>query len=241
MSLVYRKRPRNTKHKNHGFKKKFDEIIKKYENHDSESDESSNSSDDDDFHHDNKNHDVSCKDNKIYFKAYVTDDTISTLIKIIEAKNRKFKKFSSNKLVERAEPKPLYLHITSHGGSLLACFRAIDAIKRSHIPIYTVVDGYAASAGTLMSVVGKKRYMTPSSYMLIHQLQSGSIGKYWEMKDDNENIDQWMKDIYNIYVTHSKIQERELKEYLSHDLWWKSDKCLEMGLIDAIYENDVVE
>ena len=60
------------------------------------------------------------------------------------------------------------------------------------------------------------------------------------IKDENENIDQWMKDIYNLYTTHTKMQERELKEYLTHDLWWKADKCLEVGLIDAIYENDAI-
>lgn len=183
-------------------------------------------------------HDVSCSNNKIYFKAAVTDDSIRKLIKIIEYKNDQFKKLSNNKMVENVTPKPLYLHITSYGGSLFACFRGIDAIKRSQIPIHTVVDGYAASAATLMSVVGKKRYITPSSYMLIHQLSSGAIGKFWEIKDDYENCETLMNDIYDIYINHTKMSERDIKTYLTHDLWWKSDKCIENGLIDELYENN---
>lgn len=203
---------------------------------DSDSDDSGGEfSDEDEFYFDD---DVSCKDNKIYFKCVVTEDTVEKLIKIIESKNKKFNKISSNKMIQSATPKPLYLHITSYGGDLLAGFRAIDAIRRSEIPVYTVVDGYAASAATLMSIVGKRRLMTPNSYMLIHQLSSGAIGKYWELKDDSDNWETWMKDIYGLYVKHTRMTEDELKQYLSHDLWWKIDKCIETGMVDEVYEHD---
>ena len=141
-------------------------------------------------------------------------------------------------MIAAATAKPLYLHITSYGGCLLSCFRAIDAIKRSEIPIYTVVDGHAASAASLMGVVGKRRFMTPNSYILIHQLSAGAIGKYWEIKDECDNCGTWMQDIYNIYVNNTRMRENELKEYLSHDLWWKADKCIEVGLVDEIYEHE---
>lgn len=203
--------------------------------------ESSSDSSDDDTNPESgfyQDCDVSCKDNRIYFKTQVDDNSIEKLVKIIEFKNKKFKNILNNEMVESATAKPLYLHITSYGGSLLSCFRGIDAIKRSYIPIYTVVDGYAASAATLLSVVGKKRYMTPNSYMLIHQLSGANWGKFWEIKDEYENCEMWMNDIYNIYISNTKMKEDELKEFLSHDTWWKSDKCVEYGLVDDIYEGD---
>ena len=49
-------------------------------------------------------------------------------------------------------PAPIVLHINSFGGGVFAAFAAIDFIKQSKIPVYTVVEGATASAGTLMSV-----------------------------------------------------------------------------------------
>ena len=42
-------------------------------------------------------------------------------------------------------------------------------IKRSPIPIYTYVEGVVASAATIISIAGKKRFMTPNSMLMIHQ------------------------------------------------------------------------
>jgi ATP-dependent protease ClpP protease subunit len=238
MNFLCKSHPYDRHYKKHRMnkKRKLDELLKDIERKASETDSDDSDFEEDDFYFDD---DVSCKDNKIYFKCKVTEDTVEKLIKVIESKNAKFKKVAAHKMIKSAEPKPLYLHITSYGGDLLACFRAIDAIKRSEIPIFTIVDGYAASAGTLMSVVGVKRYMTPSSYLLIHQLSSGANGKYWEIKDDNENCDTWMNDIYNIYAEHTNMTIDQLKEFLKHDLWFKSDKCLELGLIDELYTSDI--
>lgn len=208
-------------------KRKFDSITKRHNIDDDSSD--------DEFLYDN---DVSSNDNKIYFKSKITENSIDKLIKIIESKNKKFEKITKNRMIKNAEPKPLYLHITSYGGDLFASFRGVDAIKRSAIPIYTVIDGYAASGATLLSVVGVKRFMTPNSYMLIHQLSAGSFGKYWELKDDFDNFETLMDDIYNIYLRHTKLNIDELKECLSHDLWFKCDLSIQYGLVDKVYEKE---
>ena len=205
---------------------------------DNESDLDDLSDYDDDFLTMNRN-EVTIKENRIYFKAKVCDQSVDKLIQILDEKNKKFGDIvHDQKLIKSATPNPIYLHITSFGGSLLSCFRAIDAIRRSKIPIHTVIDGHAASAGTLMSVVGKKRYMTPHSYVLIHQLSSGGGGTYWQIKDDFKNCKKMMDDIYNIYTTHTKMSKEELVKQLKHDLWWKADICIEKGLVDEIYDEN---
>lgn len=233
---LYKNHKYTTKHRRPSHKKrKIEKLIDIALNDDSDSDNSGSEFSDEECYHDD---DVSCKDNKIYFKTIINEDSVEKLIKIIECKNKKFKKILSNKMIASAQAKPLYLHITSYGGCLLSTFRAIDAIKRSEVPIYTVVDGYAASGATLMSIVGQKRMMTPNSYILIHQLSAGAIGKYWELKDESDNCDTWMRDIYSLYSRYTNMTENELHEYLSHDLWWKADKCMEVGLVDEIYEQE---
>jgi ATP-dependent Clp protease protease subunit len=132
---------------------------------------------------------------------------------------------------------PLYLHISSFGGSVFAALTAIDAIKACRVPVHTIIEGATASAGTLISVVGDRRFITPSSHMLIHQLSSGCWGKMAEIEDEMENLKALMKQIRKIYKKHTKIPKEELHEILKHDLWFNSKKSLEVGLVDAIWTN----
>ena len=103
-------------------------------------------------------------------------------------------------------------------------------------PVYTYIDGFAASAATLISVVGEKRYIRPNAHMLIHQLSSGSWGKMQELEDDFENNKGLMDKIIDIYRENAKIPKTKLKEILKHDLWWNVDTCMRYGLIDELWE-----
>ncbi len=180
---------------------------------------------------------VSYNDNHIYFRTKVNTESITKLITIINKKNQEFEELLENELIESATPNNLWLHITSYGGSVNECFRAIDAITSSKIPIYTIIDGYAASSGSMMALVGKRRFMTPSAYVLIHQLSStGPTGTFWRIKDKYANVVQHMDDIYNLYMNNTNLNREELEQLMSHDLWWRSDICLKYGIVDEIYK-----
>ena len=129
---------------------------------------------------------------------------------------------------------PINLHIQSEGGSLLHSLYLVDIIHNSPIEIHTYIDGFAASAATLISVSGHKRYMTENSLMLIHQLSSSSSGKFNELTDDMDNFNTFMDLIKKIYFRYTKISDEELTELLKHDLWLNSQKCLRLGLVDEI-------
>jgi ATP-dependent protease ClpP protease subunit len=178
---------------------------------------------------------VTCQGNRIFFKGAVSEKSVAELVRIINTKNDEFEKINDNKMIKEVVPNPLILHITSYGGDLLAGFRAIDAITSSRIPVYTIIDGHSASAATFMSIVGKKRYMTPNSHMLIHQLSGSSWGKFSDIEDDYTNCKTWMNKIYSLYVNHTKMRKGEIVNYLKKDVWWEVDDCISKGLVDEVY------
>lgn len=135
---------------------------------------------------------------------------------------------------------PIELHIQSYGGSLMPSFYVCDVIKNLDTPVYTYIDGYAASAATIMSVCGKKRYITRFSKMLIHQLSTGSQGKAAEIIDGMENVNLFMENIRTIYLENSKLWLPELNGLLSRDIWLNSTRCLEYGLVDEIIGMDKI-
>jgi ATP-dependent Clp protease protease subunit len=129
---------------------------------------------------------------------------------------------------------PIKLRINSGGGSLFDGFAAVDAIRTCKTPVHTYIDGGAASAATLMSVVGHKRFMNRHSFMLIHQLSGGMWGKFEEMQDEVRNSQLLMDTIQEIYVKHTKIPKKVLKELLKRDLWLDGKQCKEYGLVDEV-------
>ena len=130
---------------------------------------------------------------------------------------------------------PINIHIQSFGGDLLATFNVIDTIERIKCPTYSYVDGYAASAATLISVSCNKRFMGKRSLMLIHQLSGGSEGTYGYMKQEMNNMDIYMEFARDIYLKHTKLNNDLLSDILKYDnKWMNSTLCLEYGLVDKI-------
>jgi ATP-dependent protease ClpP protease subunit len=138
----------------------------------------------------------------------------------------------------KIEAPPIHLHIQSYGGSLLHTFYIMDLIKTLKTPVYTYIDGFAASAATLMSVCGKRRFMTESSVMLVHQLSSGASGKFEEIKNEYSNLVEFMEIIKKTYLNNSNISSQHLDDLLKQDLWLNSKKSLEYGFIDEIIHNN---
>ena len=172
------------------------------------------------------------KNNHIYFYSEVTRETIFELIMYIkEAEEENL--ITSLKL--HLDTIPIFLHINSEGGSVFDAFNAIDVIQSCRMPVHTIVEGATASAGTLISVVGEKRYMTKNAFMLIHQLSSVCWGKMNEIEDEFENLQELTEKIKEIYSENTKIPKKELSKLLQHDLWLNSAKSLKYGLVDELW------
>lgn len=179
---------------------------------------------------------VFSKDNHIYFYGGVSKASVYKLQEnILKLEDNFFNLQSKHPHVKMEKPS-IYLHINSYGGGVFAAFAAIDMIQQAKLPVYTIVEGATASAGTLMSVVGKKRFIRPYASMLIHQLSSWFSGKMNEIEDKYKNLTQMMDTIKDIYKKHTNIPEEQVDDILKKDLWWNKEKCLEFGLVDKVWK-----
>ena len=175
---------------------------------------------------------VQSNHNNIYFYGAVSESSALQLKNKLEELNTQSQTIAIHYNIE---PPPIHLHIQSYGGSLMQTFYVMDVIKTLKTPVYTYIDGFAASAATLMSVSGKRRFMTESSVMLIHQLSSGgAAGKFEEIKNEFSNLVEFMEIIKKTYMNYGNISSQHLDDLLKQDLWLNSAKSLEYGLVDEI-------
>jgi len=179
-----------------------------------------------------KNNVVETTNNRIYYYSEVSRQKILVLNKSLRNLNDNL--LNQAQLLNLDSSANIYLHVNSFGGSVFAGLSAVDYVKSCEVPVVTVVEGCAASAATLFSVVAPHRQIRNNSFMLIHQISSGMWGKYEELKDSLDNCDLFMRIIKDIYGEYTKIPKKKLNEVLKHDLWFDAETCLEYGLVDEI-------
>jgi ATP-dependent protease ClpP protease subunit len=176
------------------------------------------------------------KHNHLYFHHGVDEKSVDVVKKLMREYIEKCTKNKNQTTFGSFTPKPLYLHIYSFGGDVHAGLSLYDFIIEysKNVPVYTVVEGVAASAATVLSIAGIKRYITPNSYMLIHQLSTYFGGNFEQIKDEFGNCEKIMKQLKNIYSQKTKLSRAQLTDILKHDIYWDADDCKKYGLVDEI-------
>jgi ATP-dependent protease ClpP protease subunit len=182
--------------------------------------------------------DITVVDNHIYLYQGITPKSVMEMGVAIRSVGQQI----INLMTDLSLPSipPIHLHINSGGGCVFSGLAGASHVLESEVPVYTYVEGSAASAATLISCSGAKRFVTEHSFMLIHQVSTGVWGTYANLSDEKESMDSLMEMIESIYLKHTNIEKDYLKELLKRDLYLNPEKCLELGLVDEIVQYERV-
>jgi len=170
--------------------------------------------------------------NKILFYADIDEGSVLELTRVLLEMDIKLQ--SVGLAFDGAYEPVIHLHLNTFGGSIFAAFSTVDTIRRMKSKVYTYIDGSVASAGTLISAIGSKRYMGQHAHLLIHQLSSGVYGKFSEMEDEIFNCANLMRLLKDFYKKNTKLPMKKLDELLKRDIWLNAEECLRYGIVDEI-------
>lgn len=171
-----------------------------------------------------ENHEVRVFNNHIYFYVDVNIKNILELNMTINEFNQSAQKYDD-----------IFLHIQSYGGNVHDALSTVDTILNSEIPVTTIVEGYAASAATLISISGDYRYIYKNAYMLVHQLSSEFFGKKCDIDDEHKNLNQLDKRLKSLYKQHTQMDKKEIEELIQKEIELDSETCINYGLADEIW------
>ncbi len=130
-------------------------------------------------------------------------------------------------------------YINSDGGDASQLQSLLSLIGIAHqmgIRIMTFVLGNAYSCGSLLAVCGDVRLMGKGARHMMHLGEIGSGSKtYEQLKRNNKDAKDFFDDTVRMYVDHTKMTEKQVKEILKDDMYWMDAKqCLKLGLCDSI-------
>lgn len=148
------------------------------------------------------------------------------------------------------EINPIVLHINSVGGSCSEALAIVQCIKDIQngtihkignipikIPIYTVIEGEADSAASLIACVGTHRSISKYALSLLHdvrQISAGAVEKVDDIEISAKNLGMFRRKFYDIYLEHSKLTEEQLKDICSKEDYSTPQELLDWGIVDEI-------
>jgi ATP-dependent protease ClpP protease subunit len=180
---------------------------------------------------------VKVQGSDIYFHCEVSEESVLDL-------NLKVKKLATELRhkhidlgLDHIKPE-IRIFIRSDGGDFHSGMSAMDCLTKLSrtVKIRTIADGVCASAATFILLGGRTRYMTPNSYVLIHQLNmDGQWGKFEDFKDQMGNLEKFMERFRKIYLEETNVPESKLKKILKRDVYMDSKRCLKWGVVDELW------
>lgn len=171
-------------------------------------------------------------ENNIFFYSDINTISCAEVNRLLSEMDLRLQ-FAKNLIGEEYIP-TIHLRVNSGGGSLFDGIAVLDRLRNLKSNVYTYVEGGVASAATLLTIVGKKRFIGKHSMMLIHQLSSFNCGTFHQLEDGQANNRRFMALVKDIYKTYTKLPMKKIDEILKHDIWFSAQECIEYGLADEI-------
>ena len=165
----------------------------------------------------------------VFFYAPVSPTNVHKLIKHLQgAKEDAF----------RWETGRVTLFLRSDGGDLHAGMSALDHLELLFAPgcgveLWTVADGWLASAGTFLLLGGSHRFGMPNSALLIHSLSTSIEGNAPQIINETSNMKQLSSLVRSMYCSRTKLSKKEVSALMKKESLLTSDKAIESGFIEG--------
>ena len=138
-------------------------------------------------------------------------------------------------LMDNKNHDPISLWINSPGGDVFAFFAIYDIMKLIKSPVHTYCVGSASSAAAMLLSSGDKRFCTPNSSVMIHEVSIDAIGgtnsavenEAKEMKKINDRLAELLA--RNTGKTVSRI-----KKDIKYDHYMTAEEAVKYGIVDSI-------
>lgn len=130
--------------------------------------------------------------------------------------------------------KRLDIHINSPGGSVpeaQAIFSRL-ADHRSQKIVY--IDGLAASAATIIAMVGHKIYIRANANMMIHLPSAIAMGNADDMRTVAAALDSVTESMINVYSKRTKLERDEIHDLLDAETWFSPQQAVDKGFADEV-------
>ncbi|MDR1301082.1 MAG: ATP-dependent Clp endopeptidase proteolytic subunit ClpP [Treponema sp.] len=132
--------------------------------------------------------------------------------------------------------KDINLYINTPGGSVTAGLAIYDTIQYVKADVQTICLGQAASMGALILTAGAqgKRFVLPSSRVLIHQPWGGAQGQARDIGIQAQEILRLKKILVDYFAKHTGKDSHKIALDMERDFYMSAPDAVAYGVVDSV-------
>lgn len=141
------------------------------------------------------------------------------------------------KLDATKSKKDIIFYINSSGGLVSAGLAIYDTMQMVKSNIKTICIGRCSSMAAVLLSGGTKgkRYITPNSEVMIHEMSSYNGGKIGEIKISYEHSTTLNERLMKILADNTGKSIKQVKKDVElKDKWFNAEEALKYGIVDKI-------
>ena len=132
------------------------------------------------------------------------------------------------------------LYINSMGGDVKEALGIVNALKRCPAKVVAYVDGFAASAASVITQGADEIYMPRNTCMMLHNARWVTEGNPKELRKSADDLEVINQTIINSYAARAgeKLSAQVLQQILDEETWLTAEQCIQYGLADGYTDYD---
>jgi ATP-dependent protease ClpP protease subunit len=130
--------------------------------------------------------------------------------------------------------KRLDIHINSPGGSVSEASGIYSRLADHRSDKHVYIDGLAASAATIVAMVGHRIFIRAHATMMIHLPGAIALGNADDMRAVAAALDSHTEAMINIYAKRTKLDREEIRALMAAETWFSPQKAVEKGFADEM-------
>ena len=131
---------------------------------------------------------------------------------------------------------PILLIVNSPGGNVRCMNALLDAIRMTTAPVNVLVLGQACSAAAILTILAEpgRRFVSPTSTLMVHPISSYSRGNSTEMREELRRITRLELDQRKEILERTRLSRSELNKLMRTEKLIRAGEALNYGMVDKI-------
>lgn len=143
-------------------------------------------------------------------------------------------------LADVKEGDAVNLYINSMGGSVKEALGIYNALKRCPAAVNAYIDGFAASAASIIAMAADRVIMPRNTTMMVHNASWHVYGNSAELRKSADDLDIINAAMLQSYVVKAgeKLTLEKLEELADGETWLSAEDCVKYGLADEFADQE---
>jgi ATP-dependent Clp protease protease subunit len=128
----------------------------------------------------------------------------------------------------------LTVWLNSCGGDVIAGSQIYTMLKEHKGNVTVKIDGWCASAASVVAMAGSSVEISPTAYMLIHDPMCLAFGNKADFVEAITMLDEIKEGILNAYELKTSLPRAQIADLMANETTMSAKKAVELGFADTI-------